>query len=85
MARQIIEQIAIAIIIISALTGSTLGGPRLDAINSKVAYNSQQSPELLMPVAAVSNNNQNVGPGVGTIFNVTAQTGASAYLPCRVS
>lgn len=84
MARQIIQQIAIAIITISALCGRTLGGPRLDAINTKVAYNSQQSPGSLMSMATGSNN-PNIAPGFGTIFNVTAQTGASAYLPCRVS
>lgn len=80
MARHLSEQIATAIIIVIAALGRcTLGGPRLDATNAQILYNEQQSAASLMSNSAMG------GPNFVTTFNVTAQTGASAYLPCRVS
>lgn len=80
MARHLSEQIALAIVIIVAVLGRcTLGVPRLEATNAQILYNDQQSSASLM------SNNLAAGSSYATAFNVTAQTGASAYLPCRVS
>lgn len=80
MARHLSEQIALAIIVIIAELGRcTLGVPRLEATNAQTLYNDQQSASSLLSSNPAARSN------FATAFNVTAQTGASAYLPCRVS
>lgn len=84
MARKIIEHIAIAIIIFALnVRAKALAGPKLEAVNPKAAYN-KQSTGSLISLPAVPGNNPSVGSHFGAIYNITAQTGASAYLPCRV-
>lgn len=82
MARKIIEHIAIAIIIFALnVRAKALAGPKLEVVNPKAAYNKHSTGSLISLPAVPG---PSVGSHFGAIYNITAQTGASAYLPCRV-